>query len=331
MDINDLTALMGDNIETEEARDLWIIDLTLPVPETRGSDGERLIGEARRLADSLGAYVHYIGSIAADDAIAYGADRVHPLDISSADEAVAALAAFLATHRPEFIFLPASTLGDEIAGRLAHRLMGGALYNCLAIRLDESTRELTGTIPVYDGAYYLDVAVTAKPAIVTVQPNAFPAPFRDSYRSGETEAIEAAVAETRLRALGQAHHTPPPVPLHKAAKVLAIGRAGNDSHSVEVAKQIAERLGAHLAGDRSAFDSGWITKDQIVGVVGTEIAPKLYIAAGIWGDTLHRAGIEGAQYIIAIHPDPKAPIFKYADACIVGKPKDILPQLQALL
>ncbi len=39
-------------------------------------------------------------------------------------------------------------------------------------------------------------------------------------------------------------YTPPTIPLRKAAKVLALGRAGNDGESVEAAKQIAERIGA---------------------------------------------------------------------------------------
>ena len=68
-----------------------------------------------------------------------------------------------------------------------------------------------------------------------------------------------------------------------------------------------------------------------MGVIGTEIAPDVYVAAGIAGDTLHRVGVEGAKFVLAIHPDPNAPIFKYADAGIVGKPKDVLPRLLELL
>jgi len=323
MDLNDLQALMGGDFEAEEARDFWVIDLEgLPV---------ELLGEARRLADSLGAYVHYVGSANSDEAIAFGADRVHPLTATSGDEALAALRTLFETHKPEFIFLPISTLTYELAGRLAHHLKGGLIQNCIAIQLDSTTREITGSFPVYEGAYYLDVAVTAKPAIVSLQPQAFTLPYRDPGRTGEVEPLEVTPTESRVRALGPVDYAPPLAPLHKAAKVLALGRAGNDADSVAVAKQIAEKIGAQLAGDRSAFDSGWITREQIVGVVGTEIAPDVYIAAGIWGDTLHRVGVEGAKQVIAIHPDKNAPIFKYADVAIVGQPKDVLPQLLQLL
>ncbi len=337
MDIYDLQALMGESAATEDYCDLWVVDLSIEThPSTSrlrrsAQDAASLLGEARRMADMLGAYLHYVGAADSGDAIAFGADRVHPLTVDSADAAVSALAAFFESRKPEFVFFTASGMGNEVAGRLAQRLNGGVVYNCIALRLDGSTREMVGSHPVYDGAYYLDTAICAKPQIFTVRGGIFPAPLRDSSRSGEVEAIETAPTENRVRALGKADYAPPTVPLRKAAKVLAVGRAGNDGESVEAAEQIAEKIGAHFAGDRSAFDSGWIKEDQIVGVIGTEIAPDIYIAAGIWGDTLHRAGVEGAKCVIAIHPDKRAPIFQYADACIVGKPKDVLPKLLAML
>jgi len=325
MDLYDLQALMGESTETVEYRDLWIVGLD--------GDANPLLGEARRMADSLGTYVHYVGSTGSVDAIAFGADRVHPFTIDSGDAAVATLTALFETQKPEFVFLPATNLGNEVAGRLAQRLNSGAVYNCIALRLDESTCELIGSHPVYDGAYYLDTALTARPAIVTVRSGSFAVPLRDSGRTGQIETFQwnASSAENRVRPLGKGEFIPPTVPLRKAAKIVAVGRSGHDNESAAIAKQIAEAIGAHFAGDRSAFDSGWITQDQIVGVIGAEVAPDVYIAAGIWGDTLHRAGVEGAKVVIAIHPDKNAPIFTYADAGIVGKPKEVLSKLLALL
>ena len=324
MDIYDLQALMGESTETEDYRDLWVVDLA-------GDGAAGLLGEARRMADSLGAYVHTLSPADSGEAIAFGADRVHPLTADSADAAVAVLAALFESRKPEFVFFTASPLANEVATRLAGRLNSGALANCIALRLDESTREIVASHPAYDGAYYLDSAITSKPQIFTVLPGVLPMPLRDSGRSGEVETIETAETASRVRSLGKADYVPPTLPLRKAARVVAVGRAGNDGESVAIAKQIAEKIGANFAGDRSAFDSGWIDHDQIVGVIGTEIAPDVYIAAGIWGDTLHRAGMEGAKYVIAIHPDKRAPIFTYADAAIVGQPKDVLPKLLALL
>ncbi|MBI5080987.1 MAG: hypothetical protein HZB17_06745, partial [Chloroflexi bacterium] len=154
---------------TEDYRDLWIVDVD-------GARGASLLNEARRMADSLGAYVHYIGVMDSDEAIAFGADRVHPLggDVAtqrlySSDAAVSALATFFESHKPEFVFFTAGYYANEIANRLAGKMNGGAITDCIALRLDESTREIIALHPVYDGAYYLDSAITAKPQIFTVR------------------------------------------------------------------------------------------------------------------------------------------------------------------
>ena len=315
---------MGDTASTEDYRDLWIVDVD-------GARGASLLNEARRMADSLGVYVHYIGAMDSDEAIAFGADRVHPLTVDSGDAAVSALASFFESHKPEFVFFTAGYYANEIANRLAGKMNSGAITDCIALRLDESTREIIALHPVYDGAYYLDSAITTKPQIFTVREGVYPEAMKDKGRSGETESFDAPSTSDRVRALGKVEYESAATPLRKAAKVIAVGRKGNDEASVGVAREIAQKIGAAFAGDRSAFDSKWIDHDHIVGIIGTEIAPDVYIAAGIWGDTLHRAGVEGAKYVIAIHPDKRAPIFQYADACIVGEPKEVLPKLMALL
>jgi len=68
-----------------------------------------------------------------------------------------------------------------------------------------------------------------------------------------------------------------------------------------------------------------------VGVTGQEVAPDLYVAVGISGDTIHNAAVTGARQVIAIHANPAAPIFKVADLGLVGEPKDVLTALIAAL
>jgi electron transfer flavoprotein alpha subunit len=41
--------------------------------------------------------------------------------------------------------------------------------------------------------------------------------------------------------------------------------------------------------------------------------------------------MSGAEKIIAINPDPKAPIFDYADYGIVGDWEQVMEELEALL
>jgi electron transfer flavoprotein alpha subunit len=64
-----------------------------------------------------------------------------------------------------------------------------------------------------------------------------------------------------------------------------------------------------------------------VGQTGKTIRPKLYIAVGISGSIQHLVGIEGAETVIALNPDPEAPIFNSCNYGVIGDAVKILPLL----
>ena len=82
-------------------------------------------------------------------------------------------------------------------------------------------------------------------------------------------------------------------------------------------------------GDQSARDSGWVDEAHQVGVTAQEVAPDLYIAVGIRGDTAHNAAIARARQVIAVHANPDAPIFEIAQLGVVGDLFEIVPKLTA--
>jgi len=71
---------------------------------------------------------------------------------------------------------------------------------------------------------------------------------------------------------------------------------------------------------------GIITRDHELGQTGTLISPDLYIALGVSGSAPHRAGIK-AKKILAINPDPAAPIFTASLFSIVGDLYEAVPKL----
>ncbi len=165
--------------------------------------------------------------------------------------------------------------------------------------------------------------------ISAVEPGAFSAPFLDPYRKGEPTLLEVELVEPSVRVLGPAEDfEPPPVPLAQAPVIVAAGRQAGD---FEMVKRLAVALGGRVAGDRGARDAGWIVSEQVVDVRGVTVAPQVYVAVGIRGDTFHNAAIEGAKFIAAIHPDPGAPIFQVADLCLEVDPEEVLPALLALV
>jgi electron transfer flavoprotein alpha subunit len=229
-------------------------------------------------------------------------------------------------EQPEVVLLGATDAGRGLAPRLAHALDGGLIENVIAVSLDETTRAVQATFPLYGGQYFeIAACPEARPQFLTIQPGAFGAPFLDPNRRGEPALVEVEPAQPGARVVGPAEgFAPPEVPLSKASLVVAVGRQVG---SFDLAKRLATKLGARLAGDRGARDAEWIGAEQIIDVRGITVAPDIYVSVGIRGDTFHNAAVEGAQFIIAIHPDPGAPIFEIADLCCEADPKEVLPHL----
>jgi len=298
------------------------------------------IGTARTLADSLGAYVYgvLLGEGITDLAPTLyqaGADGVrvadHPALAQLALEPYQkVLADLFEAEQPEVVIFGATAQGQELAPRLAQALGGGLIEHVTAVSLDESTRTVQAAFPIYGGEYFEIVACPeARPQFLTIEPDAFPAPFIDSYRKGEPTLLDVEPVAPSVRVVGEAEgFEPPVVPLAQAPVIVAAGRQAGD---LELVKQLATALDGRVAGDRGARDAGWIEAEQIVDVRGVTVAPEVYVAVGIRGDTFHNAAIEEAQFILAIHPDPDAPIFEMADLCLEAEPQEIVPVLLELL
>jgi electron transfer flavoprotein alpha subunit len=298
------------------------------------------LGAARTLADALGAYVYAVllgEGVAGSAPILFqaGADAVRAASLTADHPALArfalepyqsVLAGLIEAEKPEVVIFGATVAGGELAARLAQAFGGGLVEHVTAVSLDQVMRTVQAAMPIYGGEYYEIVACPqARPQFLTVEPGAFPTPFLDSYRTGEPTLLAVEPVEPRVRVVGETEgFVPPVVPLARAPVIVAAGRQAGD---VELVKQLAQPLGAQVAGDRGARDLGWIEPGQVVDVRGMEVAPQVYVAVGIRGDTFHNAAIEKARFIAAIHPDPQAPIFQIADLCLEADPREVLPAL----
>jgi electron transfer flavoprotein alpha subunit len=96
---------------------------------------------------------------------------------------------------------------------------------------------------------------------------------------------------------------------------------------VELAESLAQALGGAVCASRPVVDQGWLPATRQVGKSGMTVKPKLYFALGISGAPEHQEGMKGADLVIAVNTDPKAPIF---DVAHYGAELDILDLLPAL-
>jgi len=331
--------------EEEEAayRDIWVV--------AEVEDGAltpvslEMVGKARELAAALGAYVHstLLGEGLEDlaqELIHRGADGVYLADDPRLAEYhletyTKVLSDLFQEQKPEIILFGATELGQELAPRLAQRLDTGLVSDCLDLSIDETERVLVARHPVYGGEYFhVSTFLGVKPQIATVRPGAFRLPFADEYRYGDVEeiAVDLEGIEGKVKVLStSAGEARPQVPLSKARVIVAGGRGVGDAEGFALVKELAEVLGGQVAGSRGALDKGWIDKEHLVGLGGVPVKPDLYVACSIRGDVHHYFAMQEAKFVVAIHQDPDAPIFKTADIGIVGDPKEVIPPLLAEL
>jgi len=117
------------------------------------------------------------------------------------------------------------------------------------------------------------------------------------------------------------------IDLTQAEIIVSVGRGIKEQKNIEMAKQLAETLGAEIAASRPICDSGWLPMDRQIGSSGQTVAPKLYLALGISGAIQHIVGMKGARSIVAVNKDREAPIFEIADVAVVANLFDVVPVL----
>lgn len=333
MDLSFLEQLLGDEVEEQTGyRNIWTVAIAWD-----GMLKERdfqLVGKARDLAGSLGAYVYtlLLGETATEDLgrqlIAYGADTVYLAPGYPTD---ASLAAFIAEKMPEMVLWNNAAGSRKLAPQVAQRLGASLVTHAIDVMLDPENRSLLAASPLYGGQAYQVAACHHNPQMVTVEPRSFPTPYRDSWRSGDVIPVELVwTPQPPLNVVEPPHYY---TPLERADIIIAGGRGmrhGGWKLLEELAETFARKLPQKriaVAGSRGAVDEGLIGREYMVDMTKHCVKPDLYIACGIRGTFQHFGATEGARCVVAINHNPDAPIFKQADYGIVGEVEEIIPAL----
>ncbi len=292
-----------------------------------------LLGQSTRLADGGSVAVSLLGSgasAAASAAFAAGADKAFTNDDAgydqyNSDQWVNAVEAAL--DGVAAVLVAQSSVGRDIAPRLAARQNTAAAMDCINVTDDGGTLKVTR--PAYGGNALAEYSFAASPAVATVRAKAFEAIEARSGASGETVELPAA-GESRTTIQGRELAEATGLSITEAPVVVSGGRGLGGPEGFEQMEALAAAFGtsrAAVGSSRAACDLGWYPVSQQVGLTGKVVTPDLYVAVAISGASQHMAGCSGSKMIIAINKDPDANIFQNAKYGIVGDYKAVLPAL----
>ncbi len=294
-----------------------------------------LLGKGRELADSLNCELSVVilGCQIQEQisSLANKVDKIYFLDhpemeTFNADAIGNTLLGALRSIAPRVFLLGYTYLGMELGPFLAAKLDLPLMSNCVSVEANNNGG-LSIERPLCGGTlrakYECDL-----PMILSAPVTAFSVKHiracgteqihLDYSKNGQSVGIKVreVIGNTGDQAL-----------ITKADILVSVGRGMASPDRLPIFAELAQCLGGALACSRPAVDMGWLPSENLVGLSGSVVKPKIYIACGISGAAQHVAGMSGSPIIIAINKDPLAPIFNMAHYGIIGDMFEIIPQI----
>ena len=297
-----------------------------------------LLGKAKELAAITGhpVYALFMGNRITEQSrelLHYGADKVfvyeeEELARFKIEPYTAVFEDFIGKIKPSSILVGATTVGRQLAPRVAARMKTGLTADCTILEMNEDT-DLSQIRPAFGGNIMAHIKTpNHRPQMATVRYKIMNAPKRQEEAEGEI--VSCAIAKEKL---GSHVEVLDIVQKEKEqfienADVLVVaGRGVKKPEDLANLQKLADLLGGQLACTRPVAEAGWLPAKCQIGLSGRTVRPKLIITCGVSGAVQFTAGMNHAENIFAINSDPKAPIFKTAHYCLVGDLYEILPQL----
>lgn len=300
-----------------------------------------LLGEGRKLASDLKTDLSAVlcGSAGIEkEAIqlfAHGADKVYLVHHDELKDYKSlpytrAISELIRKFKPEVFLLGATTVGRDLAARLAIRVGAGLTADCTSLSIDPEKKILQQTRPAFGGNIMATIiSPNNRPQMATVRPKVFKKSDKKEGTKGELVKFAPTISTEDLivKIIGIIKDESVKINLAEAEIIVSGGRGLGEAKNFKIIEDLARVLGGAVGASRATVDSGWISAHHQVGQTGKTVAPKLYIACGISGKIQHLVGMQSSDTIVAINKDPDAPIFKVATYGIVGDLFEYVPLL----
>lgn len=297
-----------------------------------------LIGKAKELAAKINhpVYALFIGCNLdgkSEELLHYGVDKVFVYDDKKLarfmiEPYTAAFEDFINTRKPSTILVGATTVGRQLAPRVAARMHTGLTADCTILDMNENT-DLVQIRPAFGGNIMAQILTpNNRPQMATVRYKVMNAPERSTETSGEIISCTIAPEklDTNMEVLDIIMKEKEQF-IESADVLVVAGRGVKKQEDLAMIRELADLLGGMVAGTRPMIESGWLDAKCQVGLSGRTVRPRLIITCGVSGAVQFVAGMKNSETIVAINSDPSATIFETAHYCLVGDLYEIVPKL----
>jgi electron transfer flavoprotein alpha subunit len=298
---------------------------------------KELLGGARKIADDLGEELHILlmgddVSGPAEEALGLGADAVFVIENPKLKDYQPELYTAAVVHaseelNPRILLLGHTDMGADLGPRLSFRFHTAIATDCVELSIQPETKALLRTKPVYGGMAMAVYVSDDFPQMATIRSKSLSPAERIDSPKGRVVPLKMDMEQSTpyVKVLEKCVEETAGIRLEDAEVIVAGGRGIGDADGFKELDRIAKFLKGTVGASRVACDNNWTPTSLQVGLTGTIVAPKLYLAVGISGASQHMTGCARSKTIVAINKDPLAPIFKQAHYGVVGDWKVVLP------
>ncbi len=287
-----------------------------------------MVGKAKELASALGgqAVAVALGSglsangFASDSTIYVDGANLAQFNPEAYGKVIEAL---VKEKSPRLVMFGWTATGMDLAAWLSARL-----GKPCAAYVKNIGADLTMTCQIYGGKMSADVSPDGDMAIAAVLAGSFPVEAGQGSTAATQIESPVALDGLKIKFVEAIKPAAGDVDITAQTKLVSIGRGIGSKDNVELAEELAKKLGATVSSSRPVVDAGWMPRTRQVGKSGLKVKPKLYLMLGISGAPEHLEGMKGAELIIAINTDKKAPIFNVAH---YGSTADLFEVAEAML
>ncbi len=227
----------------------------------------------------------------------------------------------------DYICAPHSTSGMDYAPALSAALQSVCISGVEDVFVEDG--KITFLRSMFGGKLSAKFVNGPNPLVMTIQPGSFKPFFPQKEKTDKAKTCTITKTGMITRTVykcngntmvftGSKASPCKGSELDKADVIVSGGRGIGEEKNYKYIEMLAKLFPRSATGaSRPICDYGWVKYSKQVGMTGTIVSPKLYIACGISGSNQHVEGIINSKFIVAINSDLQAPVFQIADVCIV--------------